>query len=403
MIIVSIVYPADPVGVVPGGIDTFIRGILKYAPADITVKLVGITTDRDQRPVGRWTRCDCDGREIDVFPVVVVDSAGDRRRIPLSLRFTAAVARYREAVDGDILEFHRLEPAILFARDRRGKNVFIHQNMQELKNRKSDILWSRLPGLYYRLEDWLLPKFNSVYVVREDAVAWYQGRYPDIAGNFRFTPTWVDPDVFRMPSDAERARAKSELTTEFGLDADARILLSVGRLDLQKDPLLLAEAFGRVSARDPKARLIYVGDGVLRAPLQEYVALEGLENKVFFAGLRAPRAIARMFWGADMFVLSSAYEGMPMCVLEALGSGVPVVSTDVGEVRRVVESAKNGLVVGDRTAIALAEAMENVLREHDRLAGGPCVEAVELFSPARILEPVYENYRRIAAEGRRHD
>lgn len=402
MLTVSIVYPADPVGVVPGGIDTFIRGILKYAPADIAVKLVGITTDPVRRPVGRWTRCDCDGREIQMFPVLAVDSAGTRGRVPLSLRFSAAVRQYREAVDGDVLEFHRLEPALLFARDRRAKNAFIHQNMQELKNRKSDILWSRLPGLYYRLEDWLLPKFSSVYVVREDAVAWYRERFPRIAGQFRFTPTWADPDVFKLPTATELAEAKAALVSEFRLEPGARVLLSVGRLDSQKDPLLLAEAFGRVAERWPEARLIYVGDGVLRTQLETFTVKSGLRNKIYFAGLRAPRTIARMFWAADLFVLSSAYEGMPMCVLEALGSGVPVVSTDVGEVRRVVQSGKNGVVVNERSASALAEAIDGALRDRARFAGAPCLESVAPFSPARVLEPVYENYRRIAFGGLRH-
>jgi len=248
---VSIVYPADPTGIVPGGIDTFIRGLAKHAPADIAIRLVGMTTDPQARPVGRWTRCAVGRGGFDLFPVLAVDSAGTRARVPLSLRFSRALLRWRGAVDGDVLEFHRLEPALLFARDPRPKNAFVHQNMQELRNRKSDILWSRMPWLYYRMEDWLLPKFASVFVVREDAVTWYRERFPALRERFRFTPTWMDPEDFHPPRPAERSEARAQVSRELGLPPDMELLLSVGRLDSQKDPLLLADAFGEVVTQRP--------------------------------------------------------------------------------------------------------------------------------------------------------
>ncbi len=395
--IVSIVYPADPTGVVPGGIDTFIRGIAKHAPADIGIRLVGVTTDTVARPVGRWTACPVGHRSFHMFPVLAVESAGTRTRVPLSVRFIASLARYRQAVDGDVLEFHRVEPALLFAADRRPKNAFLHLNMKDLRNRKSDILWSRVPWLYYRLEDWLMPKFDSVYVVREEAVAWYRERFPDDPSRFRFTPTWVDTDDFRMPTDAERREAREWLQRELGVATDAELLLSVGRLDSQKDPLLLAEGFRLLLHGRPQARLVYVGDGVLRAELARHLRTSGLEGRAVLAGLRGMREIARMLWAADLFVLASAYEGMPMSVLEALGSGVPVVATDVGEVRRVVLQGRTGRIVPERTPEALAAALSTALNERLDYAGRPCLDAAAPYTPARVLAPIYENYRRLAA------
>lgn len=393
---VSIVYPADPTGVVPGGIDTFIRGIAKYAPADIKVRVVGITTDAAARPVGQWSECPVGRGSFALFPVLAVHAAGARGRVPLSLRFSAAVARHRDIVDGDVLEFHRLEPALLFASDRRAKNAFIHQNMKELRNRKSDILWSRAPWLYYRLEGRLLPGFASVYVVREDAVAWYQERFPAIRDRFHFTPTWVDPDDFQVPSNAERNAARLQLEREFGIHANTDLLVTVGRLDSQKDPLLLAEAFQMLARQRPSARLLYVGDGVLRDALEKRLRQGGLGDKAIIAGLRSTREIAAILRAADLFVLTSAYEGMPMSVLEALGCGVPVVTTDVGEVRRVVLPGRSGAIAPTRAPDVLAATMAATLGERHRLAGQPCQEAVSPYTPARVLEPVYANYRRIA-------
>lgn len=400
MPVVSIVYPADPTGIVPGGIDTFIRGIAKCAPPDIDVRLVGITTDPAARPVGRWTRCTVGARSFDIYPVLAVGAAGTRGRLPLSVRFTAAVARHRAAADGDILEFHRLEPALLFRGDRRPRNAFVHQNMKQLRNRKSDILWSRWPALYYRLEDLLMPSFDSVFVVSEEAVDWYRERYPALASRFRFTPTWVDPDDFRPPTAAERDHARRRLLGEFGWPPDAEVLLSVGRLDQQKDPLLLADAFGLAAASRPALRLLYVGDGVLRPALEQRLGALGLGARARVAGLRGMREIAGLLRATDLFVLASAYEGMPMSVLEALGSGVPVVTTDVGEVRRVVRDGVSGTVVAVRTPQALAGAITDVLGRRAAMAGPPCQQAAAPFAPARVLEPVYANYRRIVAEAR---
>jgi hypothetical protein len=77
-------YQADPVGVVPGGIDTFIRGLVKWAPQDLEFSLVGMTTEPDRRPVGRWTRCSLGRRDFDFFPVFIEDNAGGRSRVPLT-------------------------------------------------------------------------------------------------------------------------------------------------------------------------------------------------------------------------------------------------------------------------------------------------------------------------------
>jgi glycosyltransferase involved in cell wall biosynthesis len=69
---------------------------------------------------------------------------------------------------------------------------------------------------------------------------------------------------------------------------------------------------------------------------------------VLFAGLRTPAQVADLLRLSDCFALTSAYEGMPMCVLEALGCGIPVVSTRVGEIARVVRPGVTGELVAPR-------------------------------------------------------
>lgn len=390
---ITILYPADPLGVIPGGIDTFIRGIIRWAPEDIDISLVGITTDREQRPLGRWTECDAGRRTFRFFPVAPFDNPKGRTRIPLVIHFMLGLIRYRPRLGADVLEFHRIEPSLLYFFDKRPKDAFFHQNMQILHNAQSDIMWAKLPGLYFWFQDKLLHRIQSMYAVRRDAVTWFQEKYPDIAGRFSFVPTWFDPEVFQ-PADPP---ARLGLRDKLGMAENEEVLVTVGRLDKQKNPLMLAKAFKRILAARPNARLWYIGDGVLREELENYIKAEGLAESVVLKGLKSPAEIAEIHKAADLFLLSSAYEGMPMCVLEALGSGLPVATTDVGEVGLVVKNGYSGEVIEDHSDETLANAALKILGNKAAYPAGACADAASQFTPAAVLEHVYENYRRLAS------
>lgn len=395
-------YPADPAGVVPGGVDTFIRGLIKWAPEDIEFSLVGMTTDEAARPVGHWTRCDLGRRQFNFLPVVKVADAGGRSRMPLSLRFTWGAARYRKACanDFDVYEFHRVEPALLYLNDPRPKNAFFHTDMAVIQTeRKTDILWRSLPAVYFALESKVMQSLSSAWSVREQAAESLRARYPFLAEHIHYTPTWVDTEVFFPLPDVQRQQLRAETEAEFGLDPGAFRVATVGRLDTSKDPDLLLSAVGKLAAEGANVELMFIGDGVLRGRLEQRMADEGLTGRVRFLGLRSAAEIARYLQAADCFALSSAYEGMPMALLEALGAGVPVVTTPVGEVRRVVVSGVNGRITQDRTLEGLAHSLDQVRRNAVQYSVAQCTSSVEPFTPSRVLMPVYENYRVLGRRG----
>lgn len=397
---VCIIYPADPVGTIPGGIDTFIRGILRWAPDDISLSLVGVTTDRIARPLGKWTECDLGRRKFGFYPVIALDDPGKRSILPLSLRFSAALFGKKIARDFDILEFHRIEPILLYYFSDKPKNVFIQLNMDVLHNENCDIQWKHLPWLYYKLEDWLLPRMQSVFCVREDALFAYQKRFPEIADRFHFITTWMDPDVFYPVAEDHREELKARLGRAYGFQSNHVLLISVGRLDQQKDPLLLLDAFKQVERVAPDARLIMIGDGVLRDKILTHIEKLRLKDRVILAGLRSAAEIADLLRISRVFVLSSAYEGMPLCVLEALGCGLPAAVTDVGEIRRIIKPGINGEIAEDRSPDALASAIFACMKHYDVLNGKPCLDVALNYTPAKVLKPVYENYRHLAGLSR---
>ena len=392
----GIIYPADPLGSIPGGIDTFIRGIISWAPEDIEIALIGVTTDRYARPVGKWTRCRQGRREFDFLPLYSIDDPGKRSWIPATVQYTALLLKEAWWYQFDVLDSHRIEPFLPYLFGKTPKNVFIHQNMEVINSKDSDIRWKHFPWLYYKIEAMFLRRLDSIFMVREDAVQVYRQRYSEIRDRFNFVPTWMDPDVFFPAKEAERALLRKEMLDQYGIPEDSILMIFVGRLDKQKDPFLLVDAFSQIVATENRVHLFIIGDGVLRDDAGRRIDMLGLADKVTLAGLLSPVDVARRLRGADLFALSSAYEGMPMCVLEAMGCGLPVATTDVGEVRRVVRPGVNGEIALVRTAEALANAMRMCVKNLHVYSGMPCIDATIDYVPEKVLVPIYENYRRLA-------
>jgi glycosyltransferase involved in cell wall biosynthesis len=399
---VGIFYPSDPLGHVPSGIDSFIKGILKFCPPGLRYTLVGASSDLKARPLRKEIKLPAGGGEARFIPLVGMDASGSRMRIPLTVKYVAALLRARRA--GvlplvDILDFHRIEPMALFGRDPRPKNVILHQDMSVVRDRDSDIGWRYLPAAYEHLERNLLRRADRIFCVRQSAVDRYCHQYPEVAPRIEFIPTWVDTQVFQpSKTQSDRAALRSLASSKLGLTGERNFVVFVGRLDRQKDPLLLIEAFRLAYARLRNLHLVMIGDGVLRTDVERAVAESDLVGRVSLLGALPAREIAEWLKASSVFALSSAYEGMPIAVLEALASGLPVASTDVGEVRRVVADGETGRVAAQRSAAALGDAISRAVSDlEDEELPGRCVGAIAKYTPDQVLSRIYENHRSQAA------
>jgi len=395
---VCIAHPADPCGSIPGGIDTFIRGEIDNAPDDIEYSVIGITTDGAARPVGKWTRCDLSNNSFQFYPVYEHEVRAERSFVPVIVQYLMKLGSMLNDVDADVLEIHRIESLLRIRRNSRPVTAVLHQNMQSLYDKQADIRWARFPGLYFWLEDRLAPRLRSAFCVREDAAKHYRSRYENLADTCRFQPTWADPRQFRPPSANERRAARARLSDELGLDEASRWLLMIGRLDAQKNPMLLLAALQRlVKSGQQDVNLLIVGEGQLRSQMEDVINQTGLADRVRLLGLKSIEEVAELLHTADLFVMSSAYEGMPMAVIEALASGVPVATTRVGEVALVLRDGVCGRIAESHSEEHLTDAISWCLENLDKISGTPCTESASHFSPAVVLESVYENYRGLAA------
>lgn len=163
--------------------------------------------------------------------------------------------------------------------------------------------------------------------------------------------------------------ARESLRRSLGLDREFA-WLAVGRFEIAKDYPNMLRAFARVRARHADAVLLLVGRGSLQ-PETEALARElGLGSSVRFLGVRSDVPVVMS--AADGFVMSSAWEGMPMVLLEAAAAALPIVATQVGGNREVVLEAESGFLVPPRDDEALGSAMLRLsgLPEAERRAMG---------------------------------
>ncbi|MEY4750074.1 MAG: hypothetical protein RIQ60_2288 [Pseudomonadota bacterium] len=320
-----------------------------------------------------------------------------RGGLPLSVRLALGILRFRSQVLAhcDVIEVHRMEPAILLASSRARISAIFHQNMSDLYDSHSDIGWKRFPALYFAIERFAVNRLRRVFCVRLDAVHDYVRRYPSASEKFQFISTWYDSDVFSPPSESLRSKLRSDLQQEFRLTPNQPLLISVGRLDRQKNPELLVRGFYELCKRGSGASLLIVGDGVLRPELGNLIDQLGLVGRIHLLGVRTAREISSLLKASDLYVMSSAYEGMPISVLEALATGIPVVSTAVGEVPRLVIPGYNGELVLDHTPSAFCDAILKCLDHRVEDLIGAASASATSYAPARVLGQLFQSYRNL--------
>ena len=172
-------------------------------------------------------------------------------------------------------------------------------------------------------------------------------------------------DVARLPQ-IDREQARQAVREEFGLPADALLLVNLARLHEQKGQDMLLQAVERLKdAGSPAFTLLLVGgaespvDMAFKRTLEEYSAAHGLDATVRFTGFRKDGY--RLLRAADLFVLPSRWEGLPLAVLESFAAECPVVMMQYGERFAGFADGQDGIYVPVGDVPAFATAVQRVL------------------------------------------
>lgn len=188
-----------------------------------------------------------------------------------------------------------------------------------------------------------------------------------------------------IDSFAFNALARARMRQALSVDNGCQLILAVGRLHDAKDYPNLFHALALLPANGLNYQLCIAGDGPLKADLQALAAQLGIAKRVRFLGIRSD--VADLMSAADVFVLSSAWEGFPVVVMEAMANGRVLVATDCGGIREAIGDA--GYLVKPKDSKALADALQTALKlsavEGAALGRAARQRVVELYALGAVV------------------
>jgi len=315
-------------------------------------------------------------------PAGVLDDLDHVVPIPGGARPDQALAArraLRPLLDGvDVVHAHGLKAGWLAAtlRPRPPLVVSIHNLvLDEVAG------WSA--PLLRRLEERLPGRADATIAISGEVARRFAGR-PG-ADRIRVIPPAGPPPV--------PMRSPQQVRAELGVAADEELVVTAARLHAQKGLHVLLDAAAAVRDQRPGLRWFVFGDGPLRAELEQSITARGLEQVVHLAGARP--TVDSELAAADLVVVTSQWESGPLVVLEALALGRPVVSTDVGLVREVIDPASGRVVpVGD--AARLADAVVAALAGSSR-PDGEVPGSSDRFRPVALAAAVRDVYEEVVS------
>lgn len=197
----------------------------------------------------------------------------------------------------------------------------------------------------------------------------------------------IDPsDITTIYNGIDPAYLKAEagapqlIRREFGISDNDFVYLSVGRLAPQKNYPHLLSVFRRVAETVPHARLVIVGDGGIETELKSLADSLNIAEKVYFLGRRAD--VGACLEMANVFVMPSLFEGMPLALLEAMFKRLPCIVSKIKVLEEAITNDENGLLIDPKNSDELYEAMVKLYRQpelRERLAEQALEDAERRF------------------------
>jgi glycosyltransferase involved in cell wall biosynthesis len=213
------------------------------------------------------------------------------------------------------------------------------------------------PKILEKLHAWLInTRLTSHFIVVSEPV-----QQEAIREGVRPAKITVIENGIQLPAceQIDTQRIRQELTRS----ASDRLVLTVGRMTDQKAQIYLVKAIPAVLERFPDTVFAFAGDGPLFQDLSEEVTRLGIADQVRFLGVR--KDVINIMAAADVFVLSSIFEGLPVAMLEAMGMGAAVIATPVGGIPQAITHGETGLLVPVRDTAAIADALMALLADED--------------------------------------
>ena len=316
---------------------------------------------------------------------LALDPAGKRYhpRRKYDFRVILPLARLVRDVDYDIVHAH-LFPTSLFV----ALASFFASGPRYIFSEHS-VFNRRRRFRLFKILDWAIyRRYARIVAVSEEVCEALLRWLPGLGDKVQVVPNAVDPARLRVPESQIHP-----IRQELGISEEDRVVLYAGRLIPAKGPDVLLEALLQLSAKDTPIRVLVAGDGPLEETLRKQATVPPLDGKVTFLGLRTD--IPLLLNLADLVVLPSRWEGLPMILLEAMAARRPVIATAVGGIPEVIEHGVTGWLVPPEAPLALADAIALLLQSPDlceRLSNGAFQRVCAQYSTEVTIKKLLDIY-----------
>ncbi len=206
-----------------------------------------------------------------------------------------------------------------------------------------------------RILEWLTKPLVRQYLANSDAVKDFYikhiGVHPE---KITVIPNGIDTDFF------DNIQPDPMLRKALGITPDDFVIICVANLHPNKGHCYLLQAFEAVYKKHPETYLLIVGDGVECDPLKNQMHGYASKNNISFLGRRTD--VPELLKISNLFVLPTLFEGQSNALMEAMASGLPVITTDIPENQVLIKNNSNGILVSTQNSSALIGAIQYIMR-----------------------------------------
>lgn len=332
---IAILHSGDLQKISPGGISQYIEKIIKYNK-DNKIVLFGVADSTENLILGKEYIREINKQSFIFVPII------NNNKSPLSFYYFLAMFKYFKILKNfDIVYSQRMEYALpfVFSKIRKKLVMAIHGS-----GMYSYLYWGKFIGTIYNLVEMIAIKNSKKVIVllkrEEYGLPYYQKKFKDKSNKFIYGKVPIDTEVFKK-MDRQNSRK------EIGLDLNDKVLIYFGRIDNNpKRVLLLPDIVKKVKEKDINIKCIVIGDGEDKDKLVNLINNQNL-SKCFILKNKLSHGdeLTKYISSSDISIILSDFEGICMSALESLACEVPVISTDVGDIKEYINSNNNGYIL----------------------------------------------------------
>ena len=381
-LIIGIILPADLITRRTfGGASGFIENIINDFNSDIIIYGIGINRSFT------WEEVDLNSNAKFITTARLKYPSSIPMRLKVFLVYL--LQRRRILNDGaDILYIHSPECVLPFLFCNKNVPVVYHQHGSINPLSRSKFAWARKRPLI-KLFDYILKLIHTYadWNVAIDRLCFNQAKR-----NRATHKTSLLMNAVNMRDFHPDLSIRKKMRSKFMCPKDQFVILYAGKLEAVKRVDKLIDCMKYLKFNAPAFRLFLAGNGTLRSQLEEQVALNKLEHIVTFLGQIPHNQLSRYYNMADVLVLPSEKEGVPMVILESLACGTPVIASSIGGIPEIIRNGSNGVLLKEVKAETISGAIKLVKTyQYERQTIKESVDHLRSTLFTQKLEDLFKN------------